>query len=233
MGFEEADVAIALKKVNGNIELALELLLSGNLSRNQYTFSDSGVSACTAIAASVMQFILVKLSQNNFDQICKEENLCDCIFTGVMKYNELHSSSSASNHIAVDELGAEFFQSIRGVGEIFQGLLTNSRSFDGLIEEAVSRCRRGCYIGVIVTKPPETIALIISARDHPDPRYFFFDSHSRPEQGYEGSYLVITHDTRTIIDRLNTTFPSLPGTDANNAYSYMYNMFEASFFESL
>jgi|EP01040_Poterioochromonas_malhamensis_P001459 hypothetical protein len=246
MGFEEADVAIALKKVNGNIELALELLLSGNLSRNpasdevviqlgisQYTFSDSGVSACTAIAASVMQFILVKLSQNNFDQICKEENLCDCIFTGVMKYNELHSSSSARNHIAVDELGAEFFQSVRGVGEIFQGLLTNSRSFDGLIEEAVSRCRRGCYIGVIVTKPPETIALIISARDHPDPRYFFFDSHSRPEQGYEGSYLVITHDTRTIIDRLNTTFPSLPGTDANNAYSYMYNMFEASFFESL
>lgn len=268
MGFEEGDINLALNKANGNVEYALDLLLSGNLQVNtklihlvsfkfyfpqsevaygavsgdetiielgisQYTFSDAGSSACTAIAASVVQFILTNLSQNNIRQITNEENLSDCVISGVMKFNELHSSSSEHQHLAVDELGNSFFQSIRGFGEVFQGLLTNRGAFEELIEEARNRCGRRRHIGVVVTKPPETIALVVSGRDNVEQQFFFFDSHSRPEQGFEGSYLVITNDVRKIVERLNRIFPSLAGTDPDNAYSYMYNMFEASFFESL
>jgi hypothetical protein len=201
---------------------------------SQYTFSDAGASACTAIAASVAQFILPKLKSEQFQDVLNPENLTECIYLGVGKFSELNSG--ALNHVAVDELGNAFFDQIHSEGEVFQGLITVPGAFQSLFEEAENRCHENQYIGVIVTKPPETICLIIPSRrttsstSTSEQKYFLFDSHSRPEQGINGSYLVVSTSRESIISRLETLFPTLDGMDSEDTFSYMYNMFEGNFF---
>jgi hypothetical protein len=198
---------------------------------SQYTFSDAGASACTAIAASVAQFILPKLKSGLFQDVFNPENLTECIYLGVGKFSELNSG--ALNHVAVDELGNAFFDQIHTEGEVFQGLITVPGAFQSLFEEAENRCPKGQYIGVIVTKPPETVCLIIPSRrssSSSEQKYFLFDSHSRPEQGINGSYLVVSNSRESIISRLERLFPTLDGMDSDDTFSYMYNMFEGNFF---
>ena len=178
-----------------------------------------------------MQFILSNLSLGQQNIITEKEVLSSCIINAVMKLNESKSSTVERTHLAVDELDASILNLVSVVGSYYQGLLTDRKAFEILFDEAGRRCKSDKYIGIVLTKPPETVAIILPGISVEDKRFYFFDSHSRPEKGLFGSYLIISTNSLKIVDQLNSIFPALSGTDANNPYSYMYNMFEATFYE--
>jgi len=76
-----------------------------------------------------------------------------------------------------------------------------------------------------------------------DCQYAFFDSHSRPQLGFTGSYLVVSKSQEDIVRRLQSIFIHIPVDDVDEVgmdelgwnYIYnmqmMYNMFEASVFQ--
>jgi len=101
----------------------------------------------------------------------------------------------------------------------------------------------GKYIGLIITKPPETVCVLLppmEATPASSSRYVFFDSHSRPQLGFYGSYLVASTRQEDVVRRLQSIFIPLPVDDVDEVgmdelgwnYIYnmqmMYNMFEAS-----
>jgi hypothetical protein len=138
-----------------------------------------------------------------------------------------------TDHLAVDELGSKFFTSVHIVGQGFQGLLTDQSSFLKMTTEAERLCSDSQYIGIVITKPPETVAIVIPGRGISKERsVFFFDSHSRPEQNLHGSYLVICNSVESVITRLKRIFPTMAGLDYGNLANSLYNMFEATYFSA-
>lgn len=166
-------------------------------------------------------------------------------------------------------------------GGIIQGMLTDLNCFRNLFDTARSHAEAGngimltqrtsCiiiiiilliaiinhvmagkYIGLIITKPPETVCLLLPPIETIETtpagtnttasssRYVFFDSHSRPQLGFYGSYLVASSRQEDIVRRLQSIFIPLPVDDVDEVgmdelgwnYIYnmqmMYNMFEAS-----
>jgi hypothetical protein len=181
-----------------------------------------------------MQFILMNLKSENLSDIFNEGKLSETIFNGIMKLNEIHLSSGGSlHHLSIDDLGKSFFDSsiIQVSREVIhQGLLTDPNCYQKLFTEARNRSSETSeYVGIILTKPPETI-IIPKRTEHG--KYFLFDSHPRPEQGLHGSYLIMTTNPKSLLQRLNRIFPSLSGMpgEGSNFFADMYNMFEGSFF---
>ena len=65
--------------------------------------------------------------------------------------------------------------------------------------------------------------------------YFLFDSHSRPQDGFEGSYVMVFQNEASLIRRLVQLFPNFTGGSdgfgEQNFYADMYNMFEGTVFQ--
>lgn len=239
MGFDRSDVVKALQKAQNNTERALDILLSGGVSSNnsneevlildisQYTFAE-GSSACTAIAGSVLKLLLRNCASN---LITNEAMLTSAMFDGVGIFNEV---SLNQQHLGVEELGS-LFSSMDSKAANIQGLL-NGSSMNKLFADARISCPNDKHIGIIIIKPPETVCVVL-----PPVRcangggtYYLFDSHARPQLGYTGAYLVSTTQESVITDRLNQLFRplNLDYDEEVNSLQMMYNMFEASVFQS-
>lgn len=91
------------------------------------------------------------------------------------------------------------------------------------------------YIAVVVTKPPETVCVLLPPTSAPPgSKFIFFDSHSRPQFGYSGAYMVLCNDEMGLVSRLQAVFPSLAMEGGGEDYmQMMYNMFEGSVFQSI
>lgn len=208
---------------------------------SQYTFS-SGSSACTPIACFAVASILERLDMNC---CCNDSSfLTDAIVSGVASYTSL-GDSGAALHLSVDEfynISKEMSTKIIKVGEPIQGLLTNRNAFLELINaarEMASESITGTAknIGIVITKPPETVCITIPPIEssHDRSTYTFFDSHSRPEYGLNGSYIVTSSDIDALILRLNTIFPANENDgldDLDGSYMQMlYSTFEGTVFQ--
>ena len=262
MGFDSNSIAIALSRCGGNVEAALDFLLSSSnsfdqfqieqiededtvipLSISQYTFSEAGSSACTAIAGSVLKLLLEQLEEGFL--VTNKETLCSAVFSGVQYYQSLPPAQHS--HLSVDELGPLMItleSSDAVFGGPIQGMLSSHRSFEELFDQARSRATStGKYIGIIITKPPETVCVILPPSDaaaggsvQNEGKFIFFDSHSRPQLGYSGSYMVVSSTQAGIIQRLRAIFPPLPiefgaAGGQNDYMQLMYNMFEGAVFQ--
>jgi hypothetical protein len=130
-------------------------------------------------------------------------------------------------------------ESMIRLNEPNQLLLTDTNCFSTLFEKsyevAASKGYTSSCIAVIITKPPETICVFLPPKTGSmDNKWFYlFDSHSRPHQGLEGSYLVKSSSLNTIIDRLQNLFPPLPSDSNDNYLTWMYNTFEGVSFVSV
>lgn len=117
---------------------------------SQYTFSDTGgSSACTAIAASMLTYLLEQLSNHNYHNIFNKSNITNTIISGVSCYNTLISSASL-NHISVDQLIPMLTQTNNLChitddlhGGAIQGMLTDNKTFEKLFEKARLKGRAG------------------------------------------------------------------------------------------
>eukprot|EP01038_Epipyxis_sp_PR26KG_P013032 gene13032-17465_t len=244
MGFDVTKTEQALKQANGDVDIALEILLDSTgtqqnniiteeflpesvieLGISQYTFSETGgSSACTVISLAVMTKVLECIEEDT--DYKNNSILVDAVMEGISSYTALFGESNS--HTSVDEILPIFTDKIVCLCETpIQGLLSNLSSFHDLVRSARSISNNNKYTGIIITKPPETVCLILPPVES-NGQYILFDSHSRPQLGLESAYMVSSPHLNAIINRLNDLFVALPsdGHDENNYLTIMYNMFE-------
>jgi hypothetical protein len=208
---------------------------------SQYSF-ETGSSACTPIACSIVAIILG--SFDNKGPVVDAPFLTEAVISGVMSYTQLVKEVGSVDHLSV----AEYFNQsevtkakLSQVGEPIQGLLTNRDAFLNLIKSAresvaYDHANRGKHIGIVITKPPETVCITIPPLDsnQSNNTYSFFDSHPRPECGISQACYVTSNDIDSIILRLNAIFPANVGIESDGYEgSYMqmiYSTFEGTVF---
>lgn len=158
--------------------------------------------------------------------------LSGAVWSGVAHFQSL--PVDMRNHLAIDELGPFMTETLDSKAAL-QGLLSTRDHFEDLFAQARASSGDSAHIGIVITKPPETVCVILPPPDcSPATRkYILFDSHSRPQLGLSGSYLFVSDDQREIVQRLDGLFPPLP-MERGGAADYMqqmYNMFEGSVFQ--
>ena len=208
---------------------------------SQYDFGEIGSSACTAICLSVISYLL----SSNLSFEINFSEMEQSIYASV---DALIQHGGSQRHSAVDELHFLIPNSIQIMNNPpFQGLLSNQRThFKNAFDAARTESHNNThYIGIIITKPPETVCVLLppiqlSTNTVPLP-YYLFDPHCRPQLGLDTAYLVSSTSEEDIIDRLDCLLPPLPpdvfngggvgyGED-NNWGAMMYNMFECTFLQ--
>lgn len=166
---------------------------------------------------------------HNIESIIPIESLNDAIKKGLDFY------SKSNKHSSVDELDHEVLYPMKSPSEgFFQGAIYESAWLFDLIENSKKVSDDSKPIGIILTKPPETIALVISPKASPFSYFLLFDSHSRPQFGLNGSYLCATLNLENLYDRINLIFNNLGAEDfheSQNLQTMMYNMYEATIFQ--
>ena len=267
MGFNETEAIRALKATNNHLENAIERLLGGGENNNdqdpingdvervmilgisQYTFSEMGSSACASISVAAMMALLEHYDRNDQrEMMISEEQLSNSVICGVMSHSGAGHASAEELLMLSPDLNSKLTKIDQENKLPLQGLLTQPAPFELLLDKVVTlNQNRHKAIGVIITKPPETVVVILPAADSGETsgnrnRYALFDSHSRPQLGIEGSYLVETSQRAEIINRLHDIFPLQEqsfGTemessmmDENESFmTQMYATFEGSAFQ--
>lgn len=209
---------------------------------SQYTFAEVGASACTAICLSVSFRLLSILREDN--QLISKISITDAIFDGINSLIAADSPSHLARHLSVDELFFMIPPDVIVLNETSpaQGLLTNSQeAFLSVFEQARSLSTHHSSIAIIITKPPETVSVILPSRPSSTSRCYLFDPHSRPQLGLSGSYLRTSTEESDIVRHLVELFPALPSDDYDgnwvgegaeqNFGAAMYNMFECTFLQ--
>lgn len=169
--------------------------------------------------------------------------MTDAIMAGVHQLSQFSvaGSEEATRHWSCEEFmnAVPTLKSTLIDMSTTQGVLTDRRAFISMCEQAreFASGRGGGekYVGVIVTKPPETVCVFIPPA-HSRLNYYLYDPHSRPHQGLNGSYIFETDKVDELVKRLQMLFPPLPMDDMGfgggeaDLMSMMYNSFDASFF---
>jgi hypothetical protein len=222
---------------------------------SQYTFSEFGSSACTPISCYMVSKLLPLLDA--CVPFSGEEVMTDAVLNGVQTLSDIYGGSAnpaedARRHWSCEEFMASvenLRSSLNQVSSSIQGVLTDNGAFRDVGQRAREFANGNGfserYVGIIITKPPETVCVFIPpgkntdiGRGHSPLKYYLYDPHSRPQLGLSGSYLVESEDGAAIVNRLKELFPALPadqyddiGAEAN-LMNMMYNSFESSFFVS-
>lgn len=263
MGFSATAISEALDATEGDVAAAIELLLARKaaddessvqttcLELSQYSFSDVDTSACTSIACTAVVSILGTINshapstssdsasavaQLNSDIVHKPEYLTSILQEGINRHRILsrtNSHSGADDFFAVHkDLGSR----VRRIGS-FQSSLTQGRCFHKMIDDVykMPSIDQHKYVGLVITKPPETIAVFLPPTVGAfEPKFILFDSHSRPERGLFGSYVQSSSSKEDIVSSLQTLFPSAsvaPGKSLS-LMEEMYFSFEVTVFQA-
>lgn len=171
-----------------------------------------------------MKYLLELLAASP-DCVFSERALSEVVTEGVMRFSQV---SGGREHLAVDELGPGFFGDVRMLDSgFFQGVITEPTVYKQIFSQARESSGKKGYVGVIITKPPETVAIVLSNDGR---RSFFFDSHSRPQLGLHGAYLVECGNDAAVESCLRRVFIPFPA-DPHDPVNFMYNMCDATAFQ--
>jgi hypothetical protein len=197
---------------------------------SQYSFGESGTSACTVIACAVVKLLLAKFKSS--PDIPDLTALTQAVQDGVTYYRSL--PAAARSHLSMDELGPYMTQGVTSVVDTpIQGILSTPNCFQDLFAQARQWAAPGKHIAIVITKPPETVSVILPpANAAPGAKYIFFDSHSRPQFGFSGAYIVQCDGEEGLVHRLEAVFQALLMEGGSEDYmQMMYDMFEGSVFQ--
>ena len=227
-------------------------------------YSDTnGRSACTFIAlATACNLLLNTKSTNDPGSSIDAAFLSNSIQEGISMYSELCGASvNGPMHSSVEELLAlcngplvtnSNAKRITSSMKLFepsprQGILSNSSDHPMGLEAILSGCQSDAddtnsYIAVIITKPPETILVIIPPMMNTthiisSPTYILLDSHPRPQQlapHYPtGSYALFHSNLSSLVASVKEIFPVTDlGNDVPEMMAMMYNSFDVYPFQS-
>lgn len=269
MGFEETAVRNAWRVSNGNLDASLSILLQPGeanvvvatdnvavspqgvptsqhkrdvmeLDVSQYTFGPIGTSACTAVACIASAVLLKQFSSNITSPISKE-SMTQAIFSGVDQFRELIQIGQ-SEHIAADEFYSHcalFKDQINMVCETPLQVMVSPRALEDLIQQAKVIAIPGEYFALVLTKPPETVAILIppdtpvvDAAAPATPQYVYFDSHTRPQLGIcDGGHVITGSTLAPIVEHFHSIFPPQQLSGVFGAIEGSYNYMEATIFQ--
>ena len=223
-----------------------------------------GSSSCTPISVFLASQFVAKEGNVNDSQF--KSMMTSALMDGISCQNELGLSS---DHLAVDEFFAQapaaVTASLTKVADPIQILLTEPNAFESLFDRVTETLQlhhqQGVnspqlpsrHAAVILTKPPETIALFLPSRpvtiaaatdsnvatSSPpkkvavDQNFYLFDSHGRPQLGLCGAYLIKSASRQGIIAHLNKLYhPFTSDGDGgdDNYLMWMYNTLEGQLF---
>jgi len=241
MGFSEKVARDALRAHNGDVERAIDSLLSppstittdgGNSglitsSMSQYSFPE-GRSACTFIALAGVQILLPEISETGVNGITPEL-LEQSIIKGVETYNERHATPSAPENVehSSPEEAMIHFPEIEWVDEtVLQGIMGGSPEM-GLLPLLSSLQHDREHMAVVITKPPETVLALLppSQEDTTLNNFLLMDSHPRSFiAGGNGSYIQTHASLQDLVNSLERIFP--PVQLGDDSLNIMYNSFD-------
>jgi len=216
-----------------------------------------GSSSCTPIAVQFAVTFLRALALCSYSGSGEQRNITPNIYElmteatleGISSYSAIAGdtiSAYSTTHLSVEEYmiqAPHLTTLLRKTGGPYQHLLTETGCFRSMFQQAVNELNASnmspssssIYMAIIITKPPETVVVFIpvgSRSTSVESRlsYYLFDSHSRPQLGIEGSYVVKCGTEAALISRLKSLFPPLMDGDGvgeeENYMTWMYNSFE-------
>jgi hypothetical protein len=147
---------------------------------------------------------------------------CESYSMNVDDGDDLNNNYNASKNI---------LSTLQQIGEPHQGIISNSSDHLLGLEAILNLCQdRQSYIAVVITKPPETVLVLLPPRVSSSSSYILLDSHPRSQLSPHcpaGSYALI-HPTLTgLVASLKQIFPVTDlGDDVPEMMSMMYNSFE-------
>jgi len=213
---------------------------------SQYTNSAMGRSACTSIALTLACSALSKLQKccSNIENTITSSLLSDSIKQGLQMYNELQKNDNFNvEHLSVEDIlrlpiPRSTFSSLHLLpNSPRQGILSSSSDNPIGLHYILSACQSDAnndqsYIAVIITKPPETVLVLLPASNVPsEQNYVLLDSHPRPNQfppHYPtGSFALFHSSLHSLVRSLEEIFPVVDlGSDVNEMMAMMYNSFD-------
>jgi len=222
-----------------------------------------GRSACTSIALTMASKVLRSINnQNNVNptSTITTSFLSESIYEGIQVYMTLDSTSQRDvEHSSVEELlraGSLLNEGSSTAKDIFsslnqldgsspkQGISSNTSNNPMGLEAVLSQCQtlHTGYIAVVITKPPETILVILpslsdsSSSSISSHNYILLDSHPRPRQLLphypSGSYALFHPNLNSLVSSIKQIFPVTElGSDVPEMMAMMYNSFDAYAFK--
>lgn len=215
-------------------------------------YSDSlGKSACTSIALTMACNLF---QMTNLEGVINSEFLSNSVQEGIRLYSAFRgSSANGMEHSSVEELLTAFSASAdnnsnptaRKISASLkqfnfsprQGILSNSTDNPMCLETVLSQCQSDAmdpqsYIAIVITKPPETILVLLPPRSQSQAMYILLDSHPRPQQLLPhcptGSYALFHPTLSSLVSSIKQIFPVTElGNDVPEMMAMMYNSFDA------
>jgi hypothetical protein len=244
MGFEAVKVQEALNAVNGNVDQAVHVLLGGAIppqqqqqqpessslihcAKSQYSV-ENGRSACTCIA---LMGAALFLSSGETISVSSEllENMIDM---GVAAYQQLPVSGTNVEHLSAEEVlqskAIEQFKSLVLMeGGVRQGVLSGQANhplgLGAILQECLSP---DTWVAALITKPPETVVVLLPPTSQASGEYILLDSHPRPGLSH-GSYARIHASLEDLVQSLQAIYPVTQlGNDIPEMMAMMYNSFD-------
>lgn len=250
LGFQREACNMALDITENDQEAALELLLSGVLdetrdaqdsslvpkvstmqsnedilqcSISQYSLS-GGQSACTIISMMIaLEFLPRLLTQ-------PVQSNDTSLFASTIVRGAAMALDRNSQHLSCEEVLTFLTPSnlVHQSGITLQGVVSCYDWPKLIIDEARATVpATSSYIAIVITKPPESICIIVPPASSSE-RCYLFDSHSRPSLGLENAYIVSTSE-ESLCHRLVELFPPFPG-ELDEWQKLQYNCFDATVF---
>lgn len=241
MGFEAVKVHETLNAVNGNLDQAVHVLLGGAIlpqqqqpkssslihcAKSQYSV-ENGRSACTCIALMGAALLLLSGETSVSSELL--ENMIDM---GVAAYQQLPVSGTNVEHLSAEEVLQskaieEFRLLVLMEGGVRQGVLSGQANhplgLGAILQECLSP---DTWVAALITKPPETVVVLLPPRSQASGEYILLDSHPRPGLSH-GSYARIHASLEDLVQSLQAIYPVTElGNDIPEMMAMMYNSFD-------
>ena len=195
---------------------------------SQYALGAQGTSACTAIACHAAAAILALVDAG----APITTPALDAIVRAGVEVSALDAHMDFPNAWMLSGLEAALLP--LNMGAETQGLLTTPGALEELCAAARAQARGarpGAHVAVVLTKPPETVCLILPPEGGAGGgRFVLFDSH--PRVGVPHAYAFEAATQAGLLQRVREVLPPLPpeGDDEEAVMAVaMYNMFEGTF----
>lgn len=249
MGFDESEALQALSVCGGNVEHAVNHLLSGATASSsstavqdttsgtntrmvqgaisQYSIPD-GRSACTSIALTAAAAFL---ESDNPPASVDPDFLQRIVLGGNDSHQAKNRTGSVEHKSAEEILQNGGFPSLSLHGPIRQGILSRDpNSLQGL-KQSLLGCRPAAgWACVLITKSPETVLVALPSSDSES--FILIDSHPRPQFGAEQAYARFHASLGDLVQSLEMIFPPTDlGPDVPELMAAMYNSFDLYTFE--
>ena len=229
---------------------------------SQFTFG-AGASACTSVCVEAAQRFLLSIDSTEVWKPSGDE-LSDIVFQGVALHGSVLAELDGScEHTTADEvLGSVAAQAggrphLAILASMLQADISRPNAFASLLREVMERCEQehgsASHVAVLLTKPPETVLVLLPVRDRANPNlapvaadtdtctgtdastasmtsgsFILFDSHPRPVCGREGAYMSSFSSLAGLAGALEALFPGMLLEGVDPVHAMLYNTVEAT-----